>query len=590
MKVDILQSLNSGQKEAVSYVDGPSVILAGAGSGKTRVLIYKVAYLIKHKKIDPLSILMITFTNKAAGEMKKRINSNQKTSLGYVGTFHSFGALLLRKEGEHIGVENDYVIYDDDDQVSMMKSILKDKGIKKYTPSFVLNRISMAKNMLIKPDKYLKVFSDYSARDLIDIYALYEKTLATHHAVDFDDLIMKTVLLLTKNPSILDKYHNKFTHILVDEFQDTNYAQYALTKLLGKKYGNVTVVGDFSQSIYSWRGAEIGNLQKFTDDFSPCKVFYLEQNYRSSQKILDFAYKVIQKNESHPILKLYTRNIVGEDIPIYEAYDEEGEASYIVSEIEKSKENIAYKSMAVLYRTNAQSRIIEEAFLQYGIPYVLIGGVRFYERREVKDVLSYLRLLINPSNDLARDRIIKLGKKRWEVFRIRYPALQKKAQSLTTSELIDQIFEETGYLSLYSLDSEEDYSRLENIKELKSVASRYPHVLDFLQQVALVESEYSEGEKKRKHRDGVRLMTLHQAKGLEFPMVFIVGVEEGILPHVRAIDDPFQLEEERRLFYVGITRAKDKLYISFARRRYLYGRRGEGLKSRFLEDNESGIW
>lgn len=591
MSDDIFKGLNTQQVAAVSHIDGPSIILAGAGSGKTRVLIHKVMNLITNHKVNPSTILMITFTNKAAGEMKKRIALTQKKSLGYVGTFHSFCALLLRKDGIHMGLDRNFVIYDDNDQDSLMKAILKEKEIKKFTPGFILNRISAAKNQLITPDRYLKLFSDYSANQVYELYGEYEKRLKKNSAVDFDDLIMKTSQLLIKYPSILEKYQDQYKYIFVDEFQDTNYAQYTLTRLLGEKYKCVTVVGDFSQSIYSWRGADIRNLEKFESDFSECKTFHLEQNYRSSQKILDFAYKVIAENEGHPILKLFTENKSGEDIPIYEARDEEDEAFYVSSEIERLKDSCLYEQIAVLYRTNAQSRAIEESFLHYGIPYVLIGGTRFYERKEVKDVLSYLRLLINPVDELARERIIKLGKRKWDSFKNTYEELRTNVEEKPTLVLMEQIFEKTGYLEQYSADNEEDYARLENIKELKSVATHFPHITEFLQQVALVESEYSEGEKKRKSHEGVRLMTLHQAKGLEFKTVFIVGVEEGILPHSRAVEDYFQMEEERRLFYVGITRAESKLHISYAKRRFLYGRRGEGVKSRFLgEDGDKIDW
>lgn len=591
MSDDIFKGLNKQQIAAVSYIDGSSIILAGAGSGKTRVLIHKVVNLTANHKVDPSSILMITFTNKAAGEMKRRITLAQKKSLGYVGTFHSFCALVLRKDGIHVGLDRNFVIYDDDDQNSLMKTILKEKGITKFTPSFILNRISAAKNQLITPDRYLKLFSDYSATQVFELYTDYEKRLKKNSAVDFDDLIMRATQLFIKYPSVLKKYQDQYRYIFVDEFQDTNYAQYTLTRILGEKYKYVTVVGDFSQSIYSWRGADIRNLEKFESDFPGCKTFHLEQNYRSSQKILDFAYKVIAENEGHPILKLFTENHSGEDIPIYEARDEEDEAFYVSSEIERLKDSCPYEKIAVLYRTNAQSRAIEESFLHYSIPYVLIGGTRFYERREVKDVLSYLRLLINPLDELARERILKIGKRKWDLFKSAYDELKINVEEKPTLSLMESIFEKTGYLDQYSADDEEDYARLENIKELKSVASHFSHITEFLQQVALVESEYSEGEKKRKAHEGVRLMTLHQAKGLEFAIVFIVGVEEGILPHSRATEDYFQMEEERRLFYVGITRAQDKLHISYAKRRFLYGRRGEGVRSRFLgEDGDKIDW
>ncbi|MFZ6035031.1 MAG: ATP-dependent helicase [Patescibacteria group bacterium] len=576
---NLLAGLNNKQKEAVSRYDGPSVILAGAGSGKTRALVAKVIHLIRERNISPKSILMITFTNKAASEMKARIGDY---SLGFIGTFHSFCVRILRIETEAAGLKDNFVIYDDDDQAALVKSIIKDYG-KKYTASYFINRISSAKNQLITPVRYLEMFGSYSANvDVGKVYAKYQAELKENNAVDFDDLIMLTVQLFKKNKHILNKYQEKYRYILVDEFQDTNAAQYELTRLLGEKYKNVTVVGDFSQSIYSWRGAEITNLDKFKNDFPGTASYLLEQNYRSSQKILDFAYSVISKNTTHPVLHLFTNNRGGEEIIFYEAESEEEEALYISMNIENLHKKYPYDQMAVLYRTNAQSRSLEEAFLHRGIPYMLVGGTRFYERREIKDILGMLRLLVNPVDKVSGERIQKLGKRRWAQFKEFYDQNKEEIEGKQTADLIAQALESTGYMNLFDPDNEEDYSRIENIKELKSVAVLYPDLTSFLEQVALVESEYFAGEKRS--REGVRLMTLHQAKGLEFKAVFIAGVEEGILPHGRSVDDPYALEEERRLFYVGVTRAKDNLYISWARRRFIYGRRGEATKSRFLDE------
>ncbi|QQG44733.1 MAG: UvrD-helicase domain-containing protein [Candidatus Roizmanbacteria bacterium] len=599
--------LNKKQKEAVFNTTGPSVILAGAGSGKTRVLINKVVNLVVNHKTDTSLILMITFTNKAAAEMKERIyrvgaygNTPVHSvapvylKLGYVGTFHSFCALALRRDGHHLGIDRNFVIYNDDDQSDLIKAILKKLESKKFTPSYFQNRISSAKNQLISPDRYLEVFSDYGASLAAEVYGKYQKELDKNQAIDFDDLIMKTCELFTKHSQVLEKYQDKYQFILVDEFQDTNYAQYVLTRLMGAKYRNVTVVGDFSQSIYSWRGADIRNLEKFSSDFPETKVFNLEQNYRSTQNILNFAYEVISKNQTHPILQLFTENNEGEEVCFCQMANEEEEAMFVANEIEKLNKDDDYKQFAVLYRTNAQSRAIEEAFLHCGIPYTLIGGTRFYERKEIKDILSYLRLLINPEDTVAADRIKKLGKGRWNKFRGFYDSVKDKIEDKNTPEIIELLFLETGYLELYNPAHEDDFMRLENIKELKSVAFSYPKLIEFLEQVALVESEYSEGEKRGKNKEGVRLMTLHQAKGLEFPYVFIVGVEEGILPHSRSAADVFQLEEERRLFYVGITRAREKLYITYAKRRFIFGRRNEAMKSRFIggedEDTERSSW
>ena len=588
MKRDLFKALNIEQKNAALHINGPSVILAGAGSGKTRVLVYKVLNLILCHNTPPSLIIMITFTNKAASEMKARINmhlqNREQSKLGFVGTFHSFCAHILRKSGHNIGIKNNFIIYDNNDSINLIKKILKENNTGRITPSYVLNRISSAKSQLIDYKRYGDVFGDYNAGEIAEIYLKYEKIKQKNNALDFDDLIMKTVQLFIKKSFVLEEYQEKFKYILVDEFQDTNYSQYSLTRLLGEKYQNVTVVGDFSQSIYSWRGADIRNLDKFNEDFPESKTFNLEQNYRSTQNILNFAHSIISKNETHPVLDLFTENKKGEEVEIHESENEEHETLYIVSEINNLKQKLQLNSFAVLYRTNAQSRIIEESFLHYGIPYVLIGGTRFYERREIKDIISYLRLFINPKDELSKDRIIKLGKRRWEKFTKFYRKTKKEVFKIPTVELIEQIFQETGCIQKYNSDDQEDYARLENINELKSVAMSFSQVDKFLEQVALVESEYFEGENQKK--DGVRLMTLHQAKGLEFPVVFIAGVEEGILPHARSIEDYFQLEEERRLFYVGVTRAQKKLYITYATKRFIFGKRGITEKSRFLEEKD----
>ena len=575
--------LNPEQIKAVEHTSGPSIILAGAGSGKTRVLVHKVSYLIQKASVYPKNILMITFTNKAAAEMKNRMGA---IKLGYIGTFHSFCARVLRIDGEFIELKKEFAIYDGDDQLTLIKTILKDRGEKKFTPSFFLNRISAAKNELITPQNYLKVFSDYSANAVYEVYEAYQKALKKSNACDFDDLILKVIELFTKNKEVLDKYQDRYKYLLVDEFQDTNLAQYVLTRMLAAKYENITIVGDFSQSIYSWRGADIKNLEKFQKDFPSSQVFYLQRNYRSTAPILNFAFNIISKNKSHPILELYTDNDHGDDVMFLNTENEQEEAIFVVGEIERLKDK--HESFAVLYRTNAQSRIIEEAFLHYGIPYLLVGGVRFYERREIKDILSYLRLLVNPVDTVALDRIKKLGKKRFEDFQKLYDKLSENIKNVPTVEAMEEVFENTGYLKLFNKDDEDDFSRLENIKELKSVAINFPNITEFLEQVALVESEYFQNEKKDLDlKNRVKLMTLHQAKGLEFDVVFIVGVEEGILPHARSIDDYFQLEEERRLFYVGITRARKRLYITHATRRFIFGRRTDAIRSRFLLENEA---
>ncbi len=455
-------------------------------------------------------------------------------------------------------------------------SRLRDEDI---TPLDYLNWVKIQKKKkILNPEDINKY------QELTKAYEIFQTLKIREGYCDFADLIMLLLQLFRSRKNLLNVYQKKFKYLLIDEFQDTNYVQYLLTKLLGQKYKNVTVVGDFSQSIYSWRGAEIKNLEKFKTDFPRTKVFYLEKNYRSSQTILDFAYQVISKNQTHPILHLFTDKKGGEEIIFYEAANEEDEGLYLATLINDLKGQYRLDEMAILYRTNAQSRAIEEVFLHWGVPYVLIGGTRFYERKEIKDVLSYLRLLVNPVDKLSKERIVKLGKGRFEKFKSYYEENKETAINKNTDKVIEEIFQATDYLKIYDPEVEEDYTRLENIKELKSVAIAFPSLPQFLEQVALVESEYFEGEKNSKNKNGVRLMTLHQAKGLEFPVVFVVGVEEGILPHSRSFDDIYSLEEERRLFYVGITRAKERLYITYTRQRFIFGQRNYSMKSRFLEE------
>lgn len=588
MDETFITKLNPQQKEAVKKTKGPSIILAGAGSGKTRVLVAKVIYLIKNHKINPSNILMITFTNKAAKEMKNRINLNLKLGkkLGFIGTFHSLCARILRIDGNYLGIDNRYVIYDESDQLKVVKKIIKENDYNDFTPMYALNRISSAKNEMISPTNFLKFFSDHRSKDIATIYSKYQNILLKNSALDFDDLLIKTIELFNKSEKILKKYQEIYKYILVDEFQDTNLVQYVLTKLLAIKYKNITVVGDFSQSIYSWRGADIKNLEKFKNDFPQTTIFKLEKNYRSTQVILDFAHQVILKNKTHPILNLTSEKEKGEAILFFEAENEQEEGVFIVNEIQRLLDINESPSIALLYRTNAQSRVLEEVFLHFSIPYTLIGGVRFYERREIKDIISYIRLFINPNDELSKERIIKLGKRKWDKFKELYSSLKNKVNSLPTEQIINKIFESTGYLDFYDEKDPDDFSRLENIKELKSVAIRFPDIGNFLEQVALVESEYFESEKRHPNEEGIKLMTLHQSKGLEFDTVFITGVEEGLLPHSRSIDDFFQLEEERRLFYVGITRTRQRLYILSAKKRFIFGRLNYSIKSRFISNDE----
>lgn len=580
MNSNIFDELNEQQSKAVEYTDGPSIVLAGAGSGKTRVLTYKVLHLIHNENVDPSKIMMMTFTNKAAKEMQKRVGS----TLGFIGTFHSFCAQVLRKDGQHVGVPPSYIIYDTDDTIALIKDILKGMTVyKKITPTTIKYKISSAKDNLLTPEQFVKFARNETDEVVSRVYKKYQARLEKNNAVDFDDLIFKTVELFRDHPEVRERYNKTFTHVLVDEFQDTNAAQYLLAKYLAQSHQNITAVGDFSQSIYSWRGADIQNLERFNEDFTGAKVFYLEQNYRSTQNVLDLAYEVISHNETHPILELYTENDEGKDITIKELFNEQDEAIFIAEEIKKLNGKESYDDVAVLYRTNAQSRVIEEAFLHYGIPYVLIGGTRFYERKEIKDMLAYIRLYINPEEEISLDRAQKIGKRRYNKLNELYKEVEQKEQEITTDDLIKLIFQRTGYLDMYDEEDPSDIPRIENLKELRSVAIRFEDVHEFLQQVALVESEYSQNEKQRKSKQGVKMMTLHQAKGLEFPYVFIVGAEEGLIPHSRSIYDRHQLEEERRLMYVGITRAEKKLYITYVQKRFMFGRRLFAQVSRFIE-------
>lgn len=582
MQSDFLSQLNKEQRQAVENYAGPSLILAGAGSGKTRVLISKVIFLL-NKGVPAEQIMMVTFTNKAADEMQKRA----KISLGYIGTFHSFCARVLRMYGNHIDLPSNFVIYDKSDQDTVIKQILKkSSSFKKYSTGFILNRISNAKDRLLSPDQYGALFTDEMGQYIFEIYKKYQKKLSENNALDFDDLILKTVLLLDTSQIIREKLQRKYQYFLIDEFQDTNYAQYVLMKYLGQKSKNITVVGDFSQSIYSFRGAEIENLNKFQKDFSPVKVFNLTQNYRCTDNILNFAYKVISNNQLHPVLQLYTKNGPGEEVEVEELASEQHEALYIAEKSSKIATHTSMSDIAVLYRINAQSRAIEEVFLHLGIPYILVGGTSFYQRKEIKDVISYVRLIVNPDDKLSEERAIKIGKTRFKAFLNLQKKILNKEKLPNTLDLIDEILKVTKYLKLYDAKDESDYSRLENIKELRSVAQEFYDPVSFIEQVSLVEQEYSREEKRNKN--GISMMTLHQAKGLEFPYVFIVGVEEGILPHSRSMFDRHDLEEERRLFYVGATRAMKKLYLTHVRKRFFFGARTNGTVSRFLQ--EAGVY
>ncbi len=617
----LLQDLNPIQQEAVKNSEGPTLILAGAGSGKTRVLTYKVAYLIAEKKIQPENILIWTFTNKAASEMKKRILDliGQTTSQPLMGTFHSICSKFLRRDGYFIGLKPGFSIYDESDALDAVKEAMNSLAIdiKKTNPNAVRHTISGAKNELISELEYPQYARGYFQENVAKVYLEYQKILRRNSALDFDDLLLETIRLFQTNPDVLTKYQQQFRYILVDEYQDTNTAQYQLVKMLAKRYRNICCVGDASQSIYSFRGADFRNIVNFQKDYPEAKIFHLEQNYRSTQIILDAAHAIISENKSHPILKLWTDKKTGPKITAFQARSEVDEAMFV---IEKVKELSAISSQlsdfAVLYRTNAQSRALEEAFLKVGLPYQLFGGVQFYERKEIKDILAYLRLVENPQDSVARKRIEKIGKGRTNNFnnwlgtinsavgdaeegsRLPPAAVSEDGRrdtgaagptvlGLTTLELMDQILTITDYLNYLDDGSEQGKSRIENVKELRSVAEEFPELSQFLENVALIQDKQMPDSQRsavsgERSAGAVTLMTIHASKGLEFPIVFLVGMEEGLFPHSRAMLNPDEMEEERRLAYVGITRAKDQLFLTYTRSRLYFGTRSNNIVSRFL--------
>lgn len=601
-----IETLNPRQRTAVTFTGGPLLILAGPGSGKTRALTCRAAYLILEKGVSPENILLLTFTNKAAEEMKKRIkrlltdhrpqttvHGNQPRTLNlervpYAGTFHSFCARILRRHGHYSDWPPNFLIYDEDDSKSALRQILKKLNLssKEFSPGFVLALISGAKNELLGPEEYAKIAEGPRQETAAEIYPLYQKLLKKANALDFDDLLSETVKLFTNHPKLLESYQTTYQYILIDEYHDTNHAQYELTKLLAKGRQNLTVVADCSQSIYSFRGADFTNVLKLKHDFPRLSVIYLEENYRSTKKILAAASSLIAHNRTHPVLKLHTQNEEGEKIGVFEALDEREEARFILATL-----TTLTSPAAVLYRTNTQSRPLEEVFIKAKIPYILVGGFRFYERQEIKDLLAYLRLLVHPQDPVSILRAEKIGRKRLDKF-LSFAKTIKQPQEIPTLTLLDQLLENTAYLSLYDPKNEEDLARLdsarqarlENIKEFRSVAHEFPKINDFLENAALMQKENGETKSLLGEKPTVYLMTLHSAKGLEFSTVFIVGLEEGLLPHSRSLTNNLELEEERRLFYVGITRAQQRLYFSFARRRLYFGRHSPQIPSRFLAE------
>jgi DNA helicase II / ATP-dependent DNA helicase PcrA len=632
--MNYLENLNPEQRDAVLHTEGPLLILAGAGSGKTKVLTCRIAYMIEEKGINPWNILAITFTNKAAKEMRERvgllIGSTQDM---WISTFHAACARILRKDIERLdGYKKNFVIYDPKDQESVIKDCLKELNLneKNFPFKAVSSTISNAKNLLEDPVRFSqKNMSDIRGRKMADIYTLYQKKLKKNNALDFDDILFKVVELLANNPDILAYYQNKFKYIMIDEYQDTNYCQYRLVSLLAKQHHNLCVVGDDDQSIYSWRGADIGNILNFEKDFPAAKVIKLEQNYRSTQTILDAANSVIKNNFGRKSKKLWTENAVGGSIQFYNAMDERGEANFIASEIKQYQDAYGKKlnEFAVLYRTNAQSRVIEEAFMANGIPYRIIGGFKFYDRKEVKNVIAYLRLIQNPDEDVSLKRIINIPKRGIGNTTLEaiqsyarqnddsmfgallsidsIPGISKKAlaninefvklisglmaaaEIKKPSEVLNELLSKSGYLDSLNVEGDDDsLTRAENVRELLSATLEYEsknpeaNLQQFLEQMALM----SDIDNLETENEAVVLMTLHSAKGLEFPIVFMSGMEEGVFPSQRSYFEEHQMEEERRLMYVGITRARESLYLTAAFERTIFGSTTYNIVSQFIKE------
>ncbi|MBI3977942.1 MAG: UvrD-helicase domain-containing protein, partial [Chloroflexi bacterium] len=636
----ILSGLNPPQREAVQAIDGPVLVVAGPGSGKTRVITHRIAYLIRVCGVSPYAMMAVTFTNKAANEMKERLVRllGDRADHLTIGTFHAICVRILRREGEHLGLDSRFVIFDDDDQISLIKQAFKDLSLdeRRVTPRSVLAAISRAKNQMVTPEQLRTRAGTYFEEVVSRVYSRYRDLLWSNTALDFDDLLTWTIELWEANPAVRSRYQERYVHVLVDEFQDTSPVQYALVKTLAGRHRNVCVVGDADQSIYSWRSADVRNMLAFQKDFPDARLIKLEQNYRSTQTILTAADRLIELNTQRIPRTLFTENGRGEPIRLLEAYDEREEGTQIVREIERlSAGDYHPRDCAVLYRTNAQSRAIEEAFIRYGIPYRLVSGTRFYQRKEIKDAIAYLRLIQNPHDSLSLQRIVNVPprgigektvdkllnaalrhdvsvttvlervrgggeedagqdgpafegatKRRLVEFLALIEDFRARRDELGIVDLLDYVLTRSGYREALADGSREGEERWENLLELRNVAREFADLAPavalaaLLERVALVaEVDAYDGEV-----DAVTLITLHAAKGLEFPVVFLAGMEEGTLPHSRSLDDPNQMEEERRLCYVGITRAKDQLYLSRASRRALYGTGAPREPSRFLDD------
>ena len=631
----LLNGMNPPQAEAVKATEGPLLIMAGAGSGKTRVLTHRIAYLMVEKGVNPYNILAITFTNKAAREMKDRIGN----ILGgvadeiWISTFHSMCVRILRRDIDRIGFTRNFTILDTTDQLSVIKSILKDKNIdpKKFDPRSILGSISSAKNELKTTEEFSKEAGSYYDNVVSDVYEEYQKRLRKNQALDFDDLIMTTIQLFQRVPEVLEFYQRKFQYIHVDEYQDTNRAQYMLVKMMASRFQNLCVVGDSDQSIYRWRGADIANILSFEKDYPRANVILLEQNYRSTKTILHAANDVIQKNSNRKPKNLWTENKQGEKITYYRGDSEQSEAQFVAGKIKEMTDSgkRKFSDFAILYRTNAQSRVMEEILLKSNIEYSIVGGVKFYDRKEIKDILAYLRLIANPDDDISLRRVINVPKrgigstsldkianyaamndlsmmqaleeadfiglspkitKSVIEFKDLVKGYTQMQEYLSVTELVEEILEKSGYREMLKAEkSIEAQSRLENIDEFLSVTKSFEDTNDdkslvaFLTDLALV-ADIDKLDDDEQPTDAVILMTLHAAKGLEFPVVFLMGLEEGVFPHSRSLMDEEEMEEERRLAYVGITRAEEELYMTNAQMRTLYGQTKMNPVSRFIAE------
>jgi DNA helicase II / ATP-dependent DNA helicase PcrA len=629
----LLATLNKIQRAAVVHGDGPLLIFAGAGSGKTRVLTHRIAHLIQKRQVWPRQIIAVTFTNKAAAEMRERLEllvGEKAAKEMLVGTFHAICARLLREKGSSIGVDRDFTVYDDSDQMTLIKECLSQLNIDEttYKPRGILSQISKAKEELISPEDYPKHFHGQYESVAGRLYTLYQEKLKLNRALDFDDLIGMTVRMLREREDVREHYQNRFRHVLVDEYQDVNHAQYELTRLFSGKHKNLCVVGDDFQGIYAWRGANIQIILDFEKDYPDATVFKLEQNYRSTKNIIEAANAVIANNRKQKKKELWTHNSDGDGIGLYEANNEQEEAVFTAMKIQNGKNGGKnFSDHAVLYRTNAQSRAFEEVFINYRVPYRIIGGLRFYERKEIKDILCYLRLINNPFDSVSLQRVVNtpargIGQTTWEKVEAEAQALEqttwdallrlgeiegirpqtRKAlesfvkmieafravrEQKTVTQMVADVFEKTGYMA--ELERErtvESQTRIENLKELLTVTQEFERTTEdttlrnFLEQTALV----SDIDSMQKGEDAVVMMTLHSAKGLEFPVVFLAGLEEGVFPHARSMQSDSQMEEERRLAYVGITRAREELYLMYATRRTIFGMMQAGGLSRFIRE------